>query len=245
MAHNIRISRVLFLLSFVSFLSFLVFDFYFGKIPTVTSGIRLCLLLTIAAGIAAAGFAILTWGSMRTLFITVVVLLMSVVAFLLSSDYDRSRLSASYIEQLQRFRGSTYIWGGERKSGIDCSGLARVALFRAAFKESLLSFNGRLFTKACLFWWRDLTAKDMGAGTYGYSHRITEVMQLAGMDNAPLKRGDLAVTKDGVHVFIYCGDGYWIEANPSDRGVVYQKAVANSPRSWFRKPVVIVRWWVL
>jgi hypothetical protein len=64
------------------------------------------------------------------------------------------------------------------------------------------------------------------------------------LDHAKLLPGDLAVTRDGVHVMAYLGDQRWIEADPAEGRVITVQAPAKD-NLWFRMPVTIVRWTVL
>lgn len=155
-------------------------------------------------------------------------------------------LRNTYILRLGSFNGVRYLWGGETNQGIDCSGLARAAFWQTLLTEGVREANPRLLcTTFWSFWWRDMSAKDMLDGKYGYTHRIGCADRLAGYNTSKLRRGDLAITRDGVHVMIYYGDGRWIEASPDDQRVVINPAPANTKRGWFRVPVVFVRWWIL
>lgn len=161
-----------------------------------------------------------------------------------SKPYKADILRTYYKNRLVKFQNVKYVWGGETKDGIDCSGLARVALWQAMFKEGLMQANPRLlgpmFWK---FWFRDITANDMLHEKYGYTKVIGEADKLAGYDTSNLKTGDMAVT--GGHVLIFMGDGKWIEASPDDQRVVINEASAGSRRGWFNVNVTFVRWWVL
>ena len=37
-------------------------------------------------------------------------------------SYDRDKLRQSYVDHLRSYEGTHYVWGGENKLGLDCSG---------------------------------------------------------------------------------------------------------------------------
>ena len=155
-------------------------------------------------------------------------------------------LRSTYIKRLHKFEGVSYIRGGETTSGIDCSGLARSALWQAMIIEGGREFNPELLgLKFWKFWWRDLSADAIYRGDYGYTAAIGSAAKLAGYDTSDLQPGDMAVANAGIHVLIYVDKGEWIEASPDDKKVVINKAPANSKRRWFNVPVTFVRWKIL
>lgn len=166
-------------------------------------------------------------------------------AVLANKPPDTKTLRAVYVRRLVSFYHTRYVLGGETDTGIDCSGLARVALWQAMLRDGIKEFNPRLLgTTLWKFWWRDIGARDMGECKYGYTRVIEYVPKLAGCDTSNLKEGDIAVASS-VHVMIYVGKGRWIEANPDDGKVVVNKTSASSKRGWFNTPATIVRWWIL
>ena len=56
--------------------------------------------------------------------------------------------------------------------------------------------------------------------------------------------GDLAVTRDGVHVLAYLGESRWIQADPQ-AGRVLVLSGKDLQNPWLRVPVRIMRWRVL
>jgi len=162
-----------------------------------------------------------------------------------SKPPDDFMLRSVYLRQLRSFVGVKFQWGGESYEGIDCSGLARVALWQAMLKEGVKEVNPRLLGSTLWkFWWRDVGAKDIGEGKYHYTRVIGYAPKLAGYDTSKLKTGDMAVASAS-HIMVYDGRGKWIEANPQDGKVVINKAAPSSKREWFNTPVTLVRWWIL
>lgn len=183
----------------------------------------------------------------RTMIILVFFITVGIAVFTLGGqEPDAEGMRKAYASQLNRFSGTPYFWGGETRWGIDCSGLARTALWKAMVSEGIRERNPRLFGPMLWrFWWRDIGARAMGEETYGYTRVIGHADKLAGYDTSELKPGDLAVV-GGTHVLIYVGGGKWIEASPEDRRVVTNSAPVHSKRAWFNAHnVTLVRWWLL
>lgn len=155
-------------------------------------------------------------------------------------------LRATYVKRLMKFEGTRYVWGGETTGGIDCSGLARSAMWQAMLIEGGREVNPELLGKNFWrFWWRDMNAEAILAGKYSYTKTIGQAPKLAGYNTSDLEQGDMAVAGNGVHVLIYLGQGRWIEASPDDMKVVVNKAPANSKHAWFNVPITFVRWKIL
>lgn len=158
---------------------------------------------------------------------------------------DQDALREAYNKRLHAYLGVPFAWGGEAETGVDCSGLARASLWQAMVRQGVKEFNPRLLGPLLWrFWWRDMGARAMDEGKYGYTHVIGYGKKLAGYDTSKLKVGDMAVS-DKTHVMVFCGNGEWIEASPTDKKVVVNKAPAGSKREWFNEPVTFVRWWIL
>lgn len=145
-------------------------------------------------------------------------------------------LRASYVAALQRYADTPYVWGGESHAGIDCSGLARRGLI-----EALLARGAP--RQALGLWWRDCTARELGAGYRGLTRPVCDAPCLQALDPSGLLPGDLAVTADGRHVLAYLGDRRWIQADPGAQRVVTHPASAAN--TWHRVPVRVVRWTAL
>jgi cell wall-associated NlpC family hydrolase len=168
-----------------------------------------------------------------------------VVAFLLlaSRPLDPAALRREYVAALCSYEGARYVWGGEMPWGIDCSGLARAALFRARVRQGLAQANPRGFgLETWRFWFRDLSATALRDGGRGYTRFLGEAESIAELDPLSLLPGDLAVTPDGIHALIYLGGSEWIDATP-DYGRVVRHTPTSDPRyGYFHRPVVFLRW---
>lgn len=155
--------------------------------------------------------------------------------------YEPDALEGRYLAALERYDDVRYVWGGENRFGIDCSGLVRRALFDAYMGEGLRTLNPTLLRKAGLHWWFDASARALRDGYRDQTVRLFEAPALNGLDHARIRPGDLAVTADGVHVLSYLGDDTWIEADPVAEAVIRVR-VPEERLPWFDQPVVLVRW---
>src|SRR5882672_11079140 len=59
-------------------------------------------------------------------------LLAAIFLLLPGQPISPAPLRQDYVRALRRFEGTRYIWGGENRLGIDCSGLMRTALINSA-----------------------------------------------------------------------------------------------------------------
>lgn len=160
--------------------------------------------------------------------------------FLPGHKTDRLALRDEYLDSLRSFDGTRYVWGGENRLGIDCSGLVRAALINASLRDSVATLNPSSLRLAVDLWWHDSSAKALGEE---YRHQ-TILVSAAGAINEiasdSLQPGDLAVTEDGVHVLAFLDDTHWIEADPDEKKVIIVSVPSSN--AWFSTPVKIVRW---
>jgi hypothetical protein len=149
-------------------------------------------------------------------------------------------LAVDYVRALRFFEGARYVWGGESRLGIDCSGLIRKGMIWGQFRYGLQTFNGGPIRNALDLWWHDSSAQALRDGYRGWTTRLFEADGIAQTDHARLKAGDLAVTADGVHILAYLGNREWIEADPGMRKVIKVSLPTNN--GWFNNSVIFLRW---
>ncbi len=145
-------------------------------------------------------------------------------------------LREAYRNALLRYDGTRYLWGGENRLGIDCSGLVRKAMIAASVRTSLQTANPRLLRTAFDIWWHDCSAKALRDEYRGFTVRRFQAGSINAIAEGTLTPGDL----DDVHVLAYLGDHTWIEADPGINRVVQVQTPADNP--WFAVPVQIIRW---
>jgi hypothetical protein len=155
----------------------------------------------------------------------------------------RDSLRRDYVTSLRSFEGCRYVWGGENRLGIDCSGLARAGLINASIRNAFQTANPAMLRFALDLWWHDCSAKALGEGYRRQTIQQFAAPTINSIDPNRLKAGDLAVTDDGVHVMVYLGSSGWIEADPEAKRVLIINAPTSNP--WFESPVTIMRWQVL
>ena len=144
---------------------------------------------------------------------------------------------------LKSYEGTPYVWGGENRRGIDCSGLIRSAMIDANWQRGLKTCNPALLRQAFSLWWHDSSALAMKQEYRGQTRLLFTSRSLNETDYTRLQPGDIAVTQSGAHVLAYLGDRTWIEADPNalfgDRVIQVQVPTRNA---WFRTPMSLMRW---
>jgi len=153
-------------------------------------------------------------------------------------------LRTDYLTGLRRYEGVRYYWGGETARGIDCSGLVRRGLIDALFWRGIRTFHPGVVREAFSLWWHDCSASALGLQHRGLTVHLLETPSINALDHSKILPGDLAVTKNGIHIMAYLGSSHWIEADPSE-GRVITVAAPSVGNSWFQSPMNIVRWTVL
>jgi hypothetical protein len=153
---------------------------------------------------------------------------------------DMQSLGKRYAHSLRCYNGTRYIWGGENRLGIDCSGLVRVGLINANLREGLQTLNPALLRTGLSLWWQDCSARALGEEYRQLSRHLFDAPSINQLDETRLQSGDFAVTDDGLHVMAYLGERNWIEADPEERRVLALKVPTTN--AWFEFPVKLMRW---
>lgn len=207
---------------------------------------RILILSCLLIGLVVAAVYLWRWARSRpkvTIGLAVVLLIIAGWAAFAGREPDPAALRSAYVRNLRSYEGVRYLWGGESYLGIDCSGLARTAMWQAMVTEGIRTANPRLLgPRLWMFWWRDVSALAMENQAYGYTAQIGKVDKLAGCDHSALRPGDLATAGSGIHVLMYLGNGEWIEASPQDGRVTINRASADSDRPYFNMQATFLRW---
>lgn len=203
---------------------------------------RLSRLGLLAAGsLIILGALIFSWKRRAIFFCLLTVLAVIAIFTLLPGRPTSTELRTRYIQNLHSHEGTRYLWGGESRRGIDCSGLPRRSLQDALFHEGVFKLNPALVRAAIDLWWNDTTAQSMGQGYAGRTFTVTTCPSLNELDHSVLEPGDMAVTKSGGHIMAYLGEHKWIEADPLAMKVLVF-TVPEPKNSWFATPMKVVRW---
>ncbi len=154
------------------------------------------------------------------------------------------KLQDSYVAELRSYDGTRYLWGGENRFGIDCSGLPRKAIRNALLKTGLKEMNRDFLFLALKNWWFDASAKALAQGYRDYCFPLNLAGTVASAPEKSLKPGDLAITDDGMHVMVYLDPDEWISADPG-QGKVMIEHPSESKNPWFTRPVHFFRFTLL
>ena len=215
--------------------------FAWAQIQPIRSGVfRLIMLLAIAMGVLA--FLSLVWKRKWMRGVSML-MIFGVVAFLLLPirPYDRDQGVARYKSALARYEQTPYVWGGETRNGIDCSGLPRAALRNALVQEGVRTLNGGLVRAAALHWWFDASARALADGYRDYMLPLSIEGRIRDLDYSELLPGDVAITESGVHCLVYFENNLWIQADP-EKGKVAFSDGRVSGNAWLNAPVRVYRW---
>ena len=201
---------------------------------------RLAIVLLIAA--IWLGILYLWW---RRLAVKITAAIISIFLLLFVISPNRSvnteALRSEYIHQLHTYTGTPYVWGGENRMGIDCSGLVREGLIQANLQQGITTLNPTLVRQGLAMWWFDLSALALRDGERGWTKRLFKAESINKIDLTKLLPGDLAATVDGQHMLAYIGQNQWIEADPGYHKVMVVK-VPDLANIWFGVPVYTLRW---
>jgi hypothetical protein len=210
--------------------------------PIRLAAIRLCLLL--GAFLVWAGVLVIFWNVKLLRWICVSITFIFIIGcFWPKRTGSSQELRQEYVRSLLAYKGVTYVWGGETKRGIDCSGLMRCGLVDADLKRGIATFNPSLLRAGFSLWWNDCSALALKQEFQNRTRLLFTSESINAIDEAKIKPGDIAVTSNGVHVLAYMGHKTWIEADPNE-GVGHQVIEVQIPSRnvWFNTPVHVMRW---
>jgi len=191
------------------------------------------------------GLLTLTWNRKPIRVALIALPLLVASLFLLPGrNIDSDALRRDYVQRMAQYEGTKYVWGGENSFGIDCSGLPRRALRDALLSYGIRHLNGRALRSYLEHWRFDASARALGQGYRNYTRALKYKGTIQEMDNEGLMPGDLVVTKNGVHILAYVGDGKWIQADPGI-GAVATLDGRKDDNIWFSSPITTHRWQIL
>lgn len=220
---------------FLGMLTAIVF-FY----PINGLALRLGLIFLTSSGIISAMWAAKNKKSVFNGLLTVL-LLLGCFSFLPGRDAAPEKLRDAYLRSLRSYEGTRYVWGGENKLGIDCSGLLRAGLIKANFIQGLKNLNPKLIRFAVSLWWHDCSAQALSKQFRNLTKHILSTKSINALNESKIAPGDIAVTANGIHVLAFLGNHEWIEADPNiGRVVIARVPTAKNP--WFDEPADVMRW---
>lgn len=178
---------------------------------------------------------------LTTITLATLLTLALLIAILPGRPINPNSLRSRYLSALTSFEDTRYIWGGEGRFGIDCSGLPRRALRSALFREAIMTLNPTPLREAMNQWWHDSSALALSQAYRANTVPLGLSGKLNSLDTSTLLPGDLAITRDGLHLLVYQGNDLWIQADPSVGKVITLNAKTDS-NLWFHSPVTLHRW---
>ena len=212
----------------------------------VNNGITRWLIVFATIGVLAdiAFIADLLWRRKRKWVYVFLLAAAGVIAGLLAPGLSSTplfaRLRNQYVQELRSYEGTRYLWGGENRFGIDCSGLPRKAMRNALVITGLKNGNSDFILSALKNWWFDASAKALSEGDRNYVYPLNVSGMVKESPTYFLQPGDLAITDDGVHVMVYLSPNEWISADPGQGKVVIEHP-SESKNPWFTRPVHFFR----
>lgn len=152
----------------------------------------------------------------------------------------REQERAAIVRAARQYDGAPYLWGGEARTGIDCSGLVRRAYMDASLVLALSHASPPHLRRAIRFWIFDTSARDFEGKPPVDGIRIARPASLKESVTAGALPGDAAVVGNGVHVLLYLGDDRWIQADPRLHKV--RENASDEPRAdWGDVGAALVR----
>lgn len=82
----------------------------------------------------------------------------------------------------------------------------RRGLIDALVRDAIACAHQASARAAVALWWRDSSARSLGEGWRDLTPPVTTAQSIRTLDESAPLPGDLAVTRDGVHVLAYAGD---------------------------------------
>jgi NlpC/P60 family len=193
-----------------------------------------------------AGVLMLYWNKIWVRVLALVpAVFLAVILALPERKVDTNALRQTYVASLKSYQETPYVWGGEHKWGMDCSGLMRRGFIDAMLTEGVRQKEPGLLRSALILWWNDASARAMGEEHQGKTWKIGTAKSLNTADYSVLKPGDMAVTQGGQHILAYVGDEdgkqTWIQASPLT-WKVSENTIPEQKDGYFGMEAVFIRW---
>lgn len=156
---------------------------------------------------------------LRIAYVSVLVII-AIIMMLNGKKISPDEMRSEYINVLKSYEGTRYVWGGEGRLGVDCSGLIRKALIDTNIKLGLENLSQQYIRRGIYLWFNDFSAQAVRDGYKHLAIKVCDVENLRIADYSKINQGDVAVTESGAHIIAYIGNRKWIEADPYEKKVI-------------------------
>ena len=206
----------------------------------IRTGLIKSLILVLSLGVSAGLVVWIRKKSVRLICLLAVLSVAAVVTFKPTRPKPPEQVRSDYVAALRNYEGVRYVWGGETKRGIDCSGIVRAAWVDSQLRLGAKSASATPIRNAFATWWFDASAKELGAG---YGARTVELHQsksIRSNQDRGISPGDFAIVAGGAHALAYLGNHEWIQADPGAQKVIIVSTTNRN--AWLDAPAVLMRW---
>lgn len=160
-----------------------------------------------------------------------------------SNDRNYNIIKSQYNTAVKDYIGVPYKLNGETKYGIDDSGIARCSLWQSILKYGISNRDWHLLIKVFpLFWWRDLSSKDILNQKYNYTDLIGYYKNISKIPPEKIRSGDIAYIIDDELLMVYIGNNKWVTSKENEKAKVIN---IRHNESDIRKNIILLRWWIL
>ena len=171
----------------------------------------------------------------------VTVVFLIVLVSLKNKDVPVEKIRNRYVTELLKYENTTYVWGGETRNGIDCSGLVRKGMIDTLLKVGIENVSSKYVYEAFKLYVNDFSAKAIKQEYKNLFTTLQEIESVNTFDHSYILPGDILVTNNGVHTFAYIGNNTWIQADPDSKKVIIETA-PSTDNKWYKMNAVILRW---
>ena len=206
----------------------------------IRSGLIKLLIVALSVGVSAGLIFWIRKKSVRLICLVAVLLVAAVVTFKPVQPKPPEQVRSDYVEALRRYEGVRYVWGGETKRGVDCSGIVRAAWVDSQLRLGAKSASATPIRNAFATWWFDASAKELGAGYRARTVELHQSKSIRANQDRALSPGDFAIVANGTHALAYLGNHEWIQADPSAQKVIIVSTTNRN--TWLDAPAVFMRW---
>jgi hypothetical protein len=224
----------------ISWLSLLVIVIILLILPAGSGILRLGIVLGFIVLLSSGIYLFWRKIFLRWLFLSITTVILMII-LIPGHKGNPKQLQDEYVHSLLQYENVKYIWGGENKMGIDCSGLVREGFINANLKVGVKTLNPKLIRRAFFIWWYDCSADALGNSYRQMTTLVLKFQSMNELDYNNIMPGDIIVAEKGFHTFAYIGNNTWIEADPG-KGKTITVSSEKKAAEWKGVPIKVLRW---